>query len=50
MFSYHEINLYLNDIELPRPLSEITEKTHDFDGHDLHFLNGVKKQMGLKNI
>lgn len=45
MFSYHEINLYLNDIELPRPLSEITEKTHDFDGHDLHFLNGVKKHL-----
>lgn len=43
MFSYHEINLYLNDIELPRPLSEITGKPHDFSGHELHFLNGVKK-------
>ena len=45
MFSYHEVNLYLDDIELPRPMSEIEEGAHDFKGDELLFLQKVKKHL-----
>ncbi len=45
MFSYHELNLYLNEIELPKALCEISEEPHGFEGHDLQFLTGAKKYL-----
>ena len=45
MFSYHEINLYLDGIELPRPMSEIEGDAHDFKGDELLFLQKVKKHL-----
>ncbi|WP_411842092.1 hypothetical protein [Salinicoccus sp. HZC-1] len=48
MFSYHEINLYLDGIDLPKPLSEITEEPHDFNGLEFQFLMNVKKYLSEK--
>lgn len=45
MFSYHEINLHLDAVDLPERLSEIMKKPHNFTGHEFQFLNGVKKHL-----
>ncbi|AKG74343.1 hypothetical protein [Salinicoccus halodurans] len=45
MFSYHEINLHLDEIALPKPLSEITGKLDDFKGYELNFLIKAEKYL-----